>query len=378
MKTEKPENISESVILETLSGNPSDFKVCAIGDKKRYDANRLLLGDNCRYEKDETIIKKENTDVVVICGEYQPSNQIMSDNVPMIYLYQLIDYKAKKFWDSKKEYIGVDLNHHESNPYIVEYQKRYQKISIRDIISKYFNKNGKRKLKLLSIGCGCGASEREFLGTNFFSEIHGCDISPESLQIAKNKAEEIDKNRIITYFFYNANSDDLKDKYDIIFVHNCVHHIERLEFFYENVRKALKPNGIFIQNEYTGAPRFQHSGISIKTVNLLLSLLPQRLKRKNTYQKIRMQDIILSDPSEAIRSDEIIPLTKKYFSKSKIWKFPCLIMHFLYQCVNADEFHTNKRRSLKLCSLVFNSERLLNYLGLVKPGGVLIVSEAKR
>jgi len=41
---------NETEILETLSSKPSDFKVCAIGDKKRYNANKLLLGDKCRYD----------------------------------------------------------------------------------------------------------------------------------------------------------------------------------------------------------------------------------------------------------------------------------------------------------------------------------------
>jgi len=376
MKIEKPEDISESVILETLSNNPSDFKVCAIGDKKRYNANLLLLGDNCRYEKNETIINKENTDVLVICGEYQPSNQIKSNDIPMIYLYQLISYKAKKFWDSKKEYIGIDLNHYCSNPYICKYIDNYRKkINSISLIKKYYEKNRKHKLKLLSIGCGYGHFERKLLETGFFSEIHGCDISPESIQVAKDNAEEIDKNKVITYFTHDINTAGWEKKYDVIIAFSCVHHIERLEFFYENVRKALKSNGIFIQEEYVGAVRFQNSYITIGVVNFLLKLLPPKII-KNNYKNIGMQEV-LTDPSEAVRSDEIIPLTKRIFPKTKIWEFPGVIMHLLYRCVNADEFHTNEKRTKKLCLLIFKTEKLLDLIGLVEKDVAILVSEAK-
>jgi phage gp45-like len=77
MKTENLENINEAAIMETLGSNPSDLRVCAIGDKKRYNANKLLLGDNCRYEKDGARINKENTDIVVICGEYAPPPNVV-------------------------------------------------------------------------------------------------------------------------------------------------------------------------------------------------------------------------------------------------------------------------------------------------------------
>jgi 2-polyprenyl-3-methyl-5-hydroxy-6-metoxy-1,4-benzoquinol methylase len=294
----------------------------------------------------------------------------------MIHLYQLINYKAKKFWDSKKEYIGVDLNHHGSNPYIGEYMRKDRKINFTGIIKKYFDENGKCRLKLLSIACGAGKLERSLLTTGFFSEIHGCDISTDSINVAKEKAQEIDKDRIITYFIHDANSDDLKYKYDVIIASSCTHHIERLEFFYENVKKALKPNGIFMQAEYVGASRFQHSVLTIGAVNFLLALLPQRLKKENKYKRIGIQQV-LSDPSEAVRSDEIIPLTKKYFPKTKIWKFSGIMIHLLYQCVKADEFHTNKKRSLKLCLLVFNTEKLLNLLHLVKKDNAILVSKAK-
>jgi len=297
----------------------------------------------------------------------------------MIYLYQLISYKAKKYWDSRKD-SGINLNLYGINPYIREYMRKHEKHrNVNDrIIKKYFDKKGKRKLKMLSVGCGFGHLERFFWGTCFFSEIHGCDISPDSIQVAKEKTEEIDKYGGITYFVHDINKEGWEEKYDIIIAFNSVHHIERLEFFYENVKKALEPDGIFIQQEYIGRSRFQHSGIKILWVNLLLYFLPQRLKKNNKFQRPSLLYWILRDPSEAVRSDEIIPLTKKYFPKTKVWKLMGTIMQWLYQCVKADEFHNNKKRSLKLCRLVFLTEKFLFLLRLLKADNALLVSEASK
>ena len=361
-------------ILEAISNNPSAFNIVAVGDKKRYDANKILLGERSRYVEEISEINDENTDVIVVCGH---SPKVMTKKHPTVHVSQVINSKSRKYWDSTKEYIGINLNHYGSNPYIAEYVQRTRKIDTFDFIRKCASKNGGRKLKLLSIGCGCGHLERKFLETEIFSEIHGCDISMESIQTAIEKAREVDTNDIISYFVHDANSEDFPDQYDVIYAANSVHHIENLEFFYESVKKALNTNGIFIQTEYTGASRFQHSDRLIASINFLLSLLPQRY-RTQYFQRPVLECMIHSDPSEAVRSDEIIPLTKRYFPKTRAYKFTDIMMHLLYQCVNADKFHTRRWRTRGLCSIVFNTEKILNMCGLINKGYAICISEAEQ
>ena len=366
--------------LEELANEPSKFKILAIGDKKRFIANKMLLGKKCRYG-DIAQANEKNTDIVVVCGE-APIPKL--PNIPALHIYQIINYRAKKFWDNKKEYIGVDLSHHASNKHIVEYideyvekyyAGRFQKgDKAIAAIKQHFGNDEKRKLKMLSLGCGCGGAERKFWETGIFSEIHGCDISDDSIKLAKEKAMEIKGGEAIYYFICDLNSDEFDNKYDVIFSGNCSHHVERLEFFYNNVKNALNPGGIFIQAEYTGAARFQHPRILIATINFLLFLMiPLGLVRRSCRRHR-----ILADPSEAVRSDEIIPLTKSFFPDTKVHhNFPDIVLHLLYQCVKTSKFHDNRKRSRRLCVLTSMTERLITRLGLIKPNSAFLISRGE-
>lgn len=118
-------------IIEDILGK--DAKVVAIGDVKRYEANKILLGKS-RYVnyKDISSINKNNTDVVVICDELM--EPIVISDIPTIHLYEIINNKAAKFWDNKKEYVGVDLNHSGSNKYISEYISKIRKTNFETIL----------------------------------------------------------------------------------------------------------------------------------------------------------------------------------------------------------------------------------------------------
>ena len=368
---------TKSAILSSLTANPSGLRIVAIGDKKRYEANKLLLGNNCRFENDEKKIEYENIDVIVICGEYMLVHKSLSH--VYIHICDVINKKAESHWDLNNYCIKKDLNIHSSNPYIVEYNRKYINTNIMNVIKHHYMKNKKCKLRILSVGCGVGYFERSLLNhKHMFSEIRGCDISSISIKNAREEAGKIDVDGIVDYFIHDSNNEDFKgERYDIIVANNCVHHVERLEFFYENIKKALDKNGVFIQSEYVCKPRFQHPRILIMTINFLLCFILRKEYKKvptQRYKRPHLHDMIAGDASEAVRSDEIIPMTKKYFPYTLVRRMPYMLMHRFYQCVNTDFFHTNEKRTLKWCFLIFAIEKLLIFFKLYGGGYAYLVS----
>jgi SAM-dependent methyltransferase len=94
---------------------------------------------------------------------------------------------------------------------------------------------------ILDFGCGVGRSLKYlaayFYGTNLF----GCDVSDDELQIAK-------KNYPLAHYFNNADIDEfsnLKDKFDLIFTSCVLHHIAPTErkIWVNAVVDKLTPDG---------------------------------------------------------------------------------------------------------------------------------------
>lgn len=97
--------------------------------------------------------------------------------------------------------------------------------------------------KLLDAGCGRGISSEFFAKIGF--QVEGFDISPEVVEIAKKRG--------INAYLFDMETDDLKDKYDVII---C---LEVLQFLVDplkalrNLKSALKPDGemvISLPNEF--------------------------------------------------------------------------------------------------------------------------------
>ena len=116
--------------------------------------------------------------------------------------------------------------------------------------------------------------------------------------------------------YRQADMNDLKleaDAYDVAFAVQALHHVDALEHLLDQVEASLRPGGLFVVNEYIGPARFQWLDKTEALMNRLLELLPHEYKvnPKNGFVKERIdrasaEEIARVDPSESIRSDEIV------------------------------------------------------------------------
>ena len=154
-------------------------------------------------------------------------------------------------------------------------------------------------------------------------------------------------------------------KYDLIVGAGIFHHVENLEGLFENLAKALKPTGKLLMYDYVGPSRFQWTKPQMERCNSWLARLPARFKKKRGYPyyyylakqifdfipfaysarlevglkkllpqrffvqfarlktaQLKLDRIIaphpdqflVTDPSEAVRSGDIMPVLKEHFS----------------------------------------------------------------
>ncbi len=203
------------------------------------------------------------------------------------------------------------------------------------------------RLRILVLGCGEGWLERALAHHAFVEHIDAVDFAEGAVGRAREIAVEQKLTKIV-YRVADLNVDVLPaSTYDAIFAHSVVHHVENLEHIFGQMASSLKPNGVVIVNEYVGPRRFQYSDEIDRVINDLLACLPERFRRGHE-RKVRPteQEMIASDPTEAVRSDEIPPFVDSHFRViERINLGGTILQHLLYEIVQSLPFHDSLARS---------------------------------
>lgn len=228
---------------------------------------------------------------------------------------------------------------------------------------------------VLSLCCGFGHVERELvtkLGT--IKECIGVDIAEGALAAARQRASD-EGMKSIKYVSADLNNYKWESqKYDLVIANGALHHIKSLEGALSGIRQSLKPGGVFFACEYVGPSYMDHSTRQLEIINAASFLVPPELRARTGRPVInerlfrllsRIQvaankkeraewpkwkkfvaragrvifhrdesklnfgivhishksHLLRVDPSECVRSDEIIPIARKYFSELEVRPF---------------------------------------------------------
>ena len=209
-------------------------------------------------------------------------------------------------------------------------------------------------LCVLVLGCGEGWLERAIATWSCVEKIDAVDMAGEAVERARQKAREVGATRI-AYQVIDLNRDRLPDgPYDVVIAHSILHHIDNLEHAYSEIDRVMKPDATFIINEYAGPRRFQFSDDVLSLLNELLRCLPARLRRSalegRTYESKEpptVEAMIATDPSEAVRSDELVSIAERRFEiLDRRFLGGTLLMHLLYDIVQNFRFDDPKERAI--------------------------------
>jgi len=107
----------------------------------------------------------------------------------------------------------------------------------------------------------------------------------------------------------------------VVFGVSSLHHFSELEHIFEEVNQSLKPGGFLFVHEYVGPSRFQWTERQLEAINGMLKVLPRKYRRvvsdpsilKEVENRPTVKMVKDVDASEAIRSEEILPLLNKHF-----------------------------------------------------------------
>ena len=223
-----------------------------------------------------------------------------------------ISEKIATFWD---ENIGVHLDsfgHWEAN-IPVSYHQNFRVTGEQTLnpLDWFYAKYGPFN-KAASIGSGTGILEKALCSIKQFNgEIKGYDISPHSIDVAKQNCSEF-PNASFEVRDLNINTWD-KDIFDVIFAHGALHHVEKLDHCLREIFFALTPNGLLYVNDYVGPQRFQWSDVQMRFANALLDAVPSKWKKKPEVLRCNPKALADMDPSEAVCSHFIENTIHAYF-----------------------------------------------------------------
>jgi SAM-dependent methyltransferase len=165
--------------------------------------------------------------------------------------------------------------------------------------------------RALSIGCGSGPLERSLIDQCLCHRIEAIDASVPSLALARQEASRAGYGGSIHYFAADFNRISLPlNRYDAVFFHQSLHHVAYLERLFLQVWRTLRPGGMLYLDEYVGPSRFEWNDQRIQVARTIYRQLPRDIRR---FEELPLP-IIPGDPSEAVRSSDIVRYLRLGFS----------------------------------------------------------------
>jgi SAM-dependent methyltransferase len=246
--------------------------------------------------------------------------------------------------------------------------------------AKYMRKVGSPRI--LSLGCGGGAGERDLVRLIPDAVVTGLDFSPGAIALASARARE--EGFAIEYRIADLNEVTLEPgSFDFVFASSALHHVAKLEHILEQVRRCLKPHGKLIANDYVGPNQLQWTSAQVEAINEILALLPDRYRRRVSdpaqYKREflgpgKIEDMNRLDPTEAVRAQDIVPLTRKMFHLLEFKPFGGTLLHMLLQDILGN-FHPADETDTCVLKLICHVELKLIATGALPSDFAYFVAE---
>ena len=205
----------------------------------------------------------------------------------------------------------------------------------------------------LSLGCGEGALERDVLAKGICGTLLGLDLSAAALDLARQRAAELGLQ--VEYQRADLNQASLPEaSFDLILAHQALHHVENLEGCLAQTARALRPGGIFYLDEYVGPSRQEWNRQLLAAAEDVYQRLPRAVRRRRRLQL----PVDWRDPSEAVRSSEIIPVVERHFAVRERHDYGGNLLAVIYPHLRLEAVAPEQRASL-LQQLISGEENLL-------------------
>lgn len=249
------------------------------------------------------------------------------------------------------------------------------------------NKYFQRPVELaLSLGCGFGGFERFGIESGIAREFHANDLSEGAITKAREAAAKANLGDKIEYSVVNLDEFALPaTTYDAIFALSAAHHVFQLEKLFRQCRKTLKPGGLLFLDEYIGPSRFQSTPEVTSLINRLRDILPEKYRKSlfaddgsqiYPYAPSPAEHFEKHDPSEAVRSGEIVSTLKLYFDILEYRPYGGAIMHMLFSGIMGN-FDEDSETDVALLRTIAAFEEVMEGAGVIGSDFAAIVAKPK-
>jgi len=239
-----------------------------------------------------------------------------------------------------------------------------------------------RNGRWLSLGCGTAGPEINAAKAHLFSTLVALDGSPKSVEEGRRQAAAAGVENIE---FGTANLERLnlpRSVFDVVLMNMSLHHVKRLGRVLSRVNRALRPAGLFLINEFIGPRQFQFTDLQLRLVREFLGDLPQSLRTqrggevKTEYVRLPAEHWNRADPSEAIRSDRIVPEVSKRFRILERIDYGGTILNLLLENI-VHNFDPSDEKDVAIVRLIARFEDVLMRAGII-PSDFTVMVARKR
>ncbi|HNX97599.1 MAG TPA: class I SAM-dependent methyltransferase [Candidatus Aminicenantes bacterium] len=179
---------------------------------------------------------------------------------------------------------------------------------------------GRQGLVALSLGCGEGGNEAAWAATGRFARIDALDLSPSRIAAAQAMACDRHLEEILHFQVADVPRQPFPlPHYDVVLCEHSLHHLAPVAKTIAAISSALAPDGLLVVADFCGPDRFQWTKRQLEIVAARLAEIPPALRTKpsgrvkrRVYRPGRLR-MILSDPSEAAESSQILPEIHRHF-----------------------------------------------------------------
>jgi SAM-dependent methyltransferase len=211
-------------------------------------------------------------------------------------------YYKNNYWNDYP-FVRLELNHRASSYRDITWYQDFKEL----VNSRCFN-------KALILNCGNGWVERLLYSQGIFKEAVGIDYSEALLQQARQEASV--GNLPFRYYQMDVNSGQFPEEgYDLVINHAAAHHMACIDRVFRLITSILPEDGYFVSYDYVGPHRNQYSISQWEAAWNLNQTLSMDVRQDMRYP--HLPTMLVSDPTEAIHSELIIPVMKRYFHIEK-------------------------------------------------------------
>jgi|SRR5271165_1012793 len=198
--------------------------------------------------------------------------------------------------------------------------------------------------RALSLGAGEGHLERSMLKLDVCDEILGVDISEHRVEWANSAIPQSLKDRL-SFECHNLETWRPVGQFDLVIARDVLHHITRLEALCDAFEELLRPGSLLYVDEYVGPARFQWTDKQLEIIGRLLDRLSPplvadvvepALGSRRRAQRPTVESMIATDPSESVRSDEIMGILDAHFDLVERRPYGGAVFHQLFNRITGN------------------------------------------